>query len=171
MKVKSQIPNMFTMLNLALGILAILSIFYGRFGVSAILIITAGFLDRMDGKLARMFDVTSDFGKELDSLCDLISFGVAPAILMWNLNLMESGALGIIITVLFAVAGATRLARYNISEFEGVYIGIPITLCGGIVALMSLYSIRYNTNLSILMLAMLFLSYAMISKRIKLKKK
>ena len=171
MKVKSQIPNMFTMLNLALGILAIIAIFYGRFGVSAILIITAGFLDRMDGKLARLFDVTSDFGKELDSLCDLISFGVAPAILMWNSNLMESGALGIIITVLFAVAGATRLARYNISEFEGVYIGIPITLCGGIVALMSLYSIRYTTNLSLLMLAMLFLSYAMISKKIKLKKR
>jgi len=171
MKVKSQIPNMFTLLNLTLGVLAIISIFYNRFGVSAILIIIAGFMDRMDGKLARMFDVTSDFGKELDSLCDLISFGVAPAILMWNLNLMESGAMGIAITVIFALAGATRLARYNITEFEGVYMGIPITLCGGIVALISLYSIRYTTNLTLVMITMLFLSYAMISKRIKLKKR
>ena len=171
MKVKSQIPNLFTLLNLTLGVLAIISIFYGRFGVSAILIIIAGFLDRMDGKLARMFDVVSDFGKELDSLCDLISFGVAPAILMWNLHLMEAGATGIAITVIFALAGATRLARYNITEFEGFYMGIPITLCGGIVALMALYSTRYTTSLPLVMITMLFLSYAMISKRIKLKKR
>lgn len=171
MKLKNQIPNMFTLSNLALGILAIISIFYRHFEISALLIIVAGFLDRMDGKLARKFDVTSDFGKELDSLCDLISFGVAPAILMWNINFMQSGALGIIITVLFSVAGATRLARYNIAEFEGVYIGIPITLCGGIVALLSLYSTRYTMNLSLVMLTMLFLSYAMVSKKIKLKKR
>ncbi len=171
MKVKSQIPNMFTLLNLALGILAIISIFYGHFDVSAVLIIGAGFLDRMDGKLARKFDVASEFGKELDSLCDLISFGVAPAILMWNINFMEAGALGIIITVLFSIAGATRLARYNIAEFEGFYLGIPITLCGGIVALLSLYSVRYNTNMALAMFTMLFLSYAMVSKKIKLKKR
>lgn len=171
MKVKSQIPNFFTLLNLASGVLAIISIFYERYGVSAILIIVAGFLDRMDGKLARMLDEVSDFGKELDSLCDLISFGVAPAILIWSLSLMETGVIGIVITIIFALAGATRLARYNISEFEGAYIGIPITICGGIVALIALYSTMYDTNLTLVMLTMLFLSYAMISKRIKLKKR
>lgn len=171
MRYKSQIPNMFTLLNLTLGILAIISIFYEQYGASAILIITAGMLDRMDGKLARKFDVVSDFGKELDSLCDLISFGVAPAILMWNLNLMETGAKGILITLIFALCGTVRLARYNVMEFEGVYVGIPITMCGGLVALMALYSTKYVANLDFMLIAMLFLSYAMVSKKIKLRKR
>ncbi|SHJ06429.1 CDP-diacylglycerol--serine O-phosphatidyltransferase [Geosporobacter subterraneus DSM 17957] len=171
MKYKCHIPNLFTLLNLAMGILAIISVFYDQYGTSAFLIITAGVLDRLDGQLARKLNVVSDFGKELDSLCDLISFGVAPAILMWHLNLMETGALGIAATVLFAVCGASRLARYNITEFEGVYMGIPITLCGGIVALMSLYSTRFTTSMPFMLVSMLFLSYAMVSKRIKLKKR
>ncbi|MFZ5965637.1 MAG: CDP-diacylglycerol--serine O-phosphatidyltransferase [Bacillota bacterium] len=171
MKYKSQIPNIFTLLNLSMGLLAIISVFYDQYATSASLIIIAGFLDRFDGKLARMLDVVSDFGKELDSLCDLISFGVAPAILMWHLNLMETGALGIAITLIFALCGAFRLARYNITDFEGVYLGIPITLCGGLVALLSLYSIRFATNLPIILGAMLFLSYAMVSKRIRLRKR
>ncbi|MEW9123677.1 MAG: CDP-diacylglycerol--serine O-phosphatidyltransferase [Thermotaleaceae bacterium] len=171
MKYKSQIPNMFTFLNLAMGILAIISVFYDQYGTSAFLIITAGVLDRMDGQLARKLNVVSDFGKELDSLCDLISFGVAPAILMWHLNLMETGALGIATTVLFALCGAFRLAKYNITEFEGVYMGIPITICGGLVALISLYSTRFATSMPLMVIAMLFLSYAMVTKKIKLKKR
>ncbi|QEK11754.1 CDP-diacylglycerol--serine O-phosphatidyltransferase [Crassaminicella thermophila] len=171
MKYKSQIPNLFTLLNLSLGILAIILIFYEQYGVSSILIILAGMLDRMDGKLARKFDVVSDFGKELDSLCDLISFGVAPAILMWNLNLMETGDIGIVVTLIFVLCGTIRLARYNIMEFDGVYMGIPITLCGGLVALMSLYSTKFVANLNFILVTMLFLSYAMVSKKIKLRKR
>jgi CDP-diacylglycerol--serine O-phosphatidyltransferase len=171
MKYKSQIPNIFTFLNLSFGILAIIAVFYDQYGTSAWLIICAGVLDRMDGQLARKLNAVSDFGKELDSLCDLISFGVAPAILMWHLNLMGTGALGIGITLMFALCGAFRLARYNIAEFEGVYMGIPITICGGLVALMSLYSTRYVTSLPILFVTMIFLSYAMVSKRIKLRKR
>lgn len=171
MKYKRLIPNIFTLLNLTLGILAIISIFYDQYRISASLIIVAGMLDRMDGKLARKLDVVSDFGKELDSLCDLISFGVAPALLMWHLNLMETGAMGIAITLLFALCGTVRLARYNIMEFEGVYMGIPITLCGGIVALMSLYSTKFVTSLNVIFLSMLFLSYAMVSKKIKVRKR
>jgi CDP-diacylglycerol--serine O-phosphatidyltransferase len=171
MKIKNYIPNIFTLLNLILGILAILCIFYDQYGASSMLIMIAALFDRMDGKIARKLDAVSDFGKELDSLCDLISFGIAPALLMWNLNLMETGAIGVAITVLFALCGTIRLARYNIDEFEGVYIGIPITICGGIVALMSLYSTKFTTNLSFILLAMLFLSYAMISKKIRLRKR
>lgn len=162
---------MFTLLNLTLGILAIIEIFYEYYGVSAMLIIVAGMLDRMDGQLARKLDVVSDFGKELDSLCDLISFGVAPALLMWHLNLMETGVIGIATTLIFAICGTVRLARFNIMEFEGIYMGIPITACGGLVALMSLYSTKYATSLPMILVTMLFLSYAMVSKRIKMKKR
>ncbi|MCT4620012.1 MAG: CDP-diacylglycerol--serine O-phosphatidyltransferase [Marinisporobacter sp.] len=170
-KYKKQIPNMFTLFNLTLGILAILSIFNEGYVLSATLIIIAGMMDRMDGKLARKLDVVSEFGKELDSLCDLISFGVAPALLMWHLNLMETGDIGIIVTLVFVLCGTVRLARYNIMEFEGVYMGIPITLCGGLVAVISLYSTRFGTNLYFMLVSMLFLSYAMVSKKIKLKKR
>ncbi|WP_026478737.1 CDP-diacylglycerol--serine O-phosphatidyltransferase [Alkaliphilus transvaalensis] len=171
MKVKAHIPNMFTYFNLTLGILAIISILGEAYSLSASLILLAAFMDRFDGKLARKLDVESEFGKELDSLCDLISFGVAPAILIWSFQLAHVGVFGMVIIILFALCGAYRLAKFNIVEFEGVYMGIPITLSGGIVALMTLYSTKYPTNIYFIVIMMLFLSYSMISKRIKLKKR
>ncbi len=171
MKVKAHIPNMFTYFNLTLGILAIISILGEAYAVSALLILLAAFMDRFDGKLARKFDVESDFGKELDSLCDLISFGVAPAILIWSYQLAHFGIFGTGIIIIFALCGAYRLAKFNIVEFDGFYMGVPITMCGGIVALMTLYSINYPTNIYFIGMMMIFLSYSMISKKIKLKKR
>ncbi|SNS74168.1 CDP-diacylglycerol---serine O-phosphatidyltransferase [Anaerovirgula multivorans] len=171
MKVKAHIPNMFTFLNLTLGILAIVSIINESYTISAVLILLAAFMDRFDGQLARKLDVESELGKELDSLCDLISFGVAPAVLIWSFLLVDFGVIGIGIMVIFAVSGAYRLARYNIMEFEGVYMGIPITMCGGILALITLYSINYEINTHFIGMMVLFLSYSMVSKRIKLKKR
>jgi len=171
MKIKDSIPNLFTLLNLSLGILAILYIFDMDYYRSALLILLAALLDRFDGVLARKFNATTNLGKELDSLCDLISFGVAPSVLIWHIQLVEFGAIGVIITILFAVSGAYRLARYNVTEFKGVYIGIPITISGGIVALTCLYIIRYNLNIYFLALLMLFLTYGMVSTRIRLKKR
>ncbi|MDK2919373.1 MAG: CDP-diacylglycerol---serine O-phosphatidyltransferase [Candidatus Petromonas sp.] len=171
MKYKEQIPNLFTSINLVMGIMAIIFMFSDRYLEASLLILVAVFLDRMDGNIARKLDVVSDFGKELDSLCDLISFGVAPSLLIWNIFLENSGLLGIVITLLFALAGAFRLARYNITEFDGFYTGIPITICGGLVALISLVLINHKANINLIMLFMLFLSYAMISKRIRLKKR
>ncbi|ABW18279.1 CDP-diacylglycerol--serine O-phosphatidyltransferase [Alkaliphilus oremlandii] len=171
MKVKSHIPNIFTLFNLSLGVLSIINILAENYYVAALFILLAALTDRFDGSLARRFDVESDLGKELDSLCDLISFGVAPAILVWANHLIGYGIIGMIITVLFPVAGAYRLARYNVTEFAGVYIGIPITIAGGIVALANLYSINYNVNIYFFIFIMVFLSYAMVSQKIRLKKR
>ncbi|WP_425449761.1 CDP-diacylglycerol--serine O-phosphatidyltransferase [Dethiothermospora halolimnae] len=171
MNIKNNIPNLFTLLNLSLGILAILYIFDSQHYISSLLILLAALFDRFDGKLARRFNATTSLGKELDSLCDLISFGVAPSILIWNIELIKLGIIGVIITILFAVAGAYRLAKYNITDFEGVYVGFPITLTGGIVTLAALYTIRYNINMYFLSSLMLFLSYSMISTKIKLRKR
>lgn len=171
MGVKAHIPNMFTFLNLIFGILAIINILQEDYVGASLLILLAAFMDRFDGTLARKFDVESDFGKELDSLCDLISFGVAPAVLIWSFQLGDLGYFGLGAILLFAVCGAYRLARYNIMEFEGVYMGIPITMCGGIVALMTLYSINYRSNSYVVSVIMILLSYSMITKRIKLKKR
>lgn len=171
MNIKNNLPNMFTLFNLSLGVLSILFIFSEKYDISALLILLAALFDRFDGKLARRFDAITDLGKELDSLCDLISFGVAPTILIWNIKLIDIGVIGIIITILYAVSGAYRLARYNCAEFDGVYYGIPITLSGGIISLVVLYSINYKSNNYLLAILMLLLSYTMISKRIRLKKR
>ena len=171
MRVKAQLPNMLTYLNLTLGLLAIVCIISEQYALSAMLIILAAFMDRLDGQLARKLDVESEFGKELDSLCDLISFGVAPAILMWSFHMADIGVIGFFVVALFAISGAYRLAFFNITEFDGFYMGIPITLCGGIVALMALYSVNYATNIYVLGFIMLALSYAMVSKRIRLRKR
>lgn len=171
MRVKAHIPNMFTLFNLSLGIISIINILAGDYFLAALCIILAALMDRFDGSLARRFDVESDLGKELDSLCDLISFGVAPAILVWAHHLIDYGILGMLVIVLFPIAGAYRLARYNVTEFAGVYVGIPITISGGIVALVNLYSINYRVNNYFLVIMMLFLSYSMVTQRIKLKKR
>ncbi len=171
MRVKSHIPNMFTLFNLSLGVLSIINILAENYFLAALLILLAALMDRFDGKLARKFDAESDLGKELDSLCDLISFGVAPAILIWASHLIDYGVIGMAIIILFPIAGAYRLARYNVTEFEGVYMGIPITVSGGIVALVNLYSMNYNTSTYFLIFMMMFLSYSMVSQRIKLKKR
>jgi CDP-diacylglycerol--serine O-phosphatidyltransferase len=108
----------------------------------SILIIIAGILDRYDGKIARKLDVTSDFGKELDSLSDLVSFGLAPSLIAWHLGLRDLGWIGIVIALLFLSAGAYRLARFNIvAEPTIEYTGIPITIAG---SLLSLYTIYVN---------------------------
>ncbi len=171
MKVKAHIPNMFTLFNLSLGVLSIINILGENYFLAALCIIAAALMDRFDGSLARKFDAESDLGKELDSLCDLISFGVAPAILVWASHLVEYGAIGMVITILFPIAGAYRLARYNVTEFSGVYIGIPITISGGIVALINLYSINYNVSNYFFIFIMIFFSYAMVTQKIRLKKR
>ncbi|WP_026895963.1 CDP-diacylglycerol--serine O-phosphatidyltransferase [Clostridiisalibacter paucivorans] len=171
MKIKDYIPNFFTLLNLTFGVLAIIYIFYGNYYMSSLLILIAALSDRFDGKLARKFEATSCIGKELDSLCDLISFGVAPTVLVWNMRLIDIGVIGIIITVLYTISGAYRLARYNTMEFDGIYYGVPITMAGGIIAIVALYNIKYNINIYALSSLMLLLSYAMISTKIKLKKR
>lgn len=83
----------------------------------------------------------------------------------------DIGILGFFVVALFAISGAYRLAFFNITDFDGFYMGIPITLCGGIVAVMALYSVNYATNIYVLGFIMLALSYAMVSKRIRLRKR
>ncbi len=168
---KTHLPNVLTFGNLSLGILAILSVFSEDYTLSSILIILAAFMDRFDGQLARKLDVESEIGKQLDSLSDLISFGVAPAILIWSYSLQTFGFIGIIIIVLFAVSGAYRLAKFNVTDFAGTFSGIPITLAGGFVALMTLYAINYSMHDYVVLIIVPLLSYSMVSKKIHLKKK
>jgi CDP-diacylglycerol--serine O-phosphatidyltransferase len=108
----------------------------GRFTLAAAAILLATVLDRMDGDLARRLGVSSEFGKELDSLADLVSFGVAPAILAYASVLDETlGIAGLIIALTFITCGAIRLARFNVLNITDHFVGVPITVAGGLMAI------------------------------------
>lgn len=176
---KSCIPNVFTFINLSCGILSILSVMDEKYTLASIFILLAGLVDRYDGRVARFLDVSSDLGKELDSLADLVSFGVAPSILIYTLFELGGpgilGIIGLIILLAFPICGAFRLARYNTAQFDGVFTGIPITIVGCFMALFSLLLILFNVNLDstfliyLTIILMIAGSYLMVSK-IHLKK-
>lgn len=137
---RAWVPSLFTSLNLVFGMLSIFSTFEGRYNSAAIFIILALVADGLDGRVARAMGVSSDFGKELDSLCDLGSFGVAPGILIYELALRDLGIVGQLAAIAFAVCGALRLARFNISTdvVKGYFMGMPIPSGGCIVATFAL---------------------------------
>ena len=116
-------------MNLFSGFMALTQILDGRFVQACWLIVLAGFFDALDGMMARLTNGESLFGVELDSLSDIVSFGVAPAYLVYAFGLKGSGMLGLVVASLPAICGAVRLARYNI-QFEGIkkdyFIGLPI---------------------------------------------
>lgn len=170
---RAYIPNSFTFINLSLGICSILSTMEGNYKLASIFILLAGLVDRYDGRIARLLSASSELGKELDSLADLVSFGVAPAILSFLLfNFKDVGPtslIGLTILLIFPICGAFRLARYNVSNFDGVFAGVPITIAGCFMALFILLTINTNLSAVVPMLLMIVFSYLMVSN-FKLKK-
>lgn len=172
---KSCIPNLFTFINLSCGIVSILSVMNENYAMASIFILLAGLVDRYDGRVARFLQVSSDLGKELDSLADLVSFGVAPSILTYTLyelsNLGPKGLIGYIILIIFPICGAFRLARYNTATFDGVFTGVPITIVGCFMALFNLLISEFNVSIPafVIVIMMIIGSYLMVST-IKLKK-
>jgi len=136
------IPNSLTALSLLLGLGSIVTAQIGELEFAAWLIVWCGLLDTMDGIAARLLKATSSFGAEFDSMADLISFGVAPGVLVFNAGLqiagveVESGQFWVLLAAcgVFVLAGAMRLARFNLTSSEprtGWFAGIPITAAGG----------------------------------------
>ena len=111
------VPNMFTVLSLCAGLTSIRYALDHRFELAVILIMVAGVLDGLDGRSARLLKITSKLGAELDSLADFLSFGVAPAILVYLWSLNQVKAFGWALALLFATCCALRLARFN-TELE-----------------------------------------------------
>lgn len=170
---RAYIPNAFTFINLSLGIFSILSTIEGNYALASTFILLAGLVDRYDGRIARFLNASSELGKELDSLADLVSFGVAPSILSFLLfNFKDVGntsIIGFIVLITFPICGAFRLARYNVSTFDGVFAGVPITIAGCFMALFVLLTLRVKISAVIPMLLMIVFSYLMVSN-FKLKK-
>lgn len=133
---RSLIPNMLTSLNLVLGMGSIMATLQEKFFWAGMFIVLAMVADGLDGRVARFFNASSEFGKELDSLCDLVSFGVAPAILSYTFLLKDFGYWGYFAAIMFATCGALRLARFNVntSVVKGYFMGLPIPAGGCLLA-------------------------------------
>lgn len=160
--VTKRAANFITFLNIMFGSTAILYTINGNYKVAALLILAAVVMDGLDGRVARRLQTSSDLGKELDSLCDIVSFGVAPAVLLYSQVLAGNyGFIGLAAFLLFIICGAYRLARFNVLNISEYFLGLPITIAGGLLALLSLLA-AYLPPLIILFL-ILVLSLFMIS--------
>jgi CDP-diacylglycerol---serine O-phosphatidyltransferase len=170
---KSFIPNVFTFINLSCGIISILYTFSQNYLFACFFILIAALVDRYDGRVARWLNVSSELGKELDSLADLVSFGVAPSILtflMYELNNVgPGGIIGIIVLLAFPICGAYRLARYNTSTFDGIFTGVPITIAGSFIAIFVFFTINRQISPWIPIALLIIGAYLMVST-FKLKK-
>jgi CDP-diacylglycerol--serine O-phosphatidyltransferase len=142
LKIRYTIPNSVTALSLVLGLSSIVSTQFGNIEFAAWLIVWCGLLDTLDGMVARLLKATSSFGAEFDSMSDLISFGVAPSMLVLNAGIelggveVGSGQFWVLAVSCgaFALAGAMRLARFNLANDKpstGWFTGVPITVAGG----------------------------------------
>ncbi|MCP3810566.1 CDP-diacylglycerol--serine O-phosphatidyltransferase [Paenibacillus sp. Lou8.1] len=161
--ITKSIPNMCTLGNLFLGMIAILLAVDGKYSLAAIMVIVAMLLDGLDGRMARVLNAQSEFGKELDSLSDMISFGVAPAVIMYMVAFHDANsALAWTVTAIFPMCGALRLARFNVRPgVPGYFTGLPIPAAGGVLATLSLF--HNDISLLYMSIAMLLVSYLMVS--------
>ncbi|PZT54846.1 CDP-diacylglycerol--serine O-phosphatidyltransferase [Paenibacillus silvae] len=157
------IPNLFTLGNLFLGMLAILLAINEKYSLAAIMVIIAMLLDGLDGRVARALNAQSEFGKELDSLSDMVSFGAAPALIIFMVSFQDATPiLAWIATAAFPICGAIRLARFNVRPgIPGYFTGLPIPAAGGVLATLSLF--HKDIGPISMMIATLLLSYLMVS--------
>ena len=142
-KARMILPNAITLIGVCIGLTSIKFAIDGKFVIAIIAILFAGLMDALDGRIARLIKGTSKMGKELDSLGDVISFGVAPALIMYFWNLQFLDKLGWFICLIYVVCVALRLARFNINSEDSpswkdnFFEGMP-SPAGGIVVLMPL---------------------------------
>ncbi len=169
---RSVIPNLFTSMNMFAGFLSILNTGQGRYINAAWLIIIAGIFDALDGVMARLTKSSSELGVELDSLSDLVSFGVAPAYLIYSTYLHDFNTIGIFISSFIMLAGGFRLARYNIqlvgfekTSFKGLPIPISAITISGFVLIYYHKSSGFEPPYSFYIIPLIILlSLLMVSK-------
>ncbi|MET0606066.1 MAG: phosphatidylcholine/phosphatidylserine synthase [Beijerinckiaceae bacterium] len=140
------IPNMITLLAICSGLTAVRLSIEGKFDLAVAAVVIAAILDAIDGRVARMLKGTSKFGAELDSLCDFVNFGCVPALMLFFLSFKELGNVGWIAVLLFAIASALRLARFNVmldvpdkpAFTKDFFTGIPAP-AGALCAMLPIY--------------------------------
>lgn len=132
------LPNLFTTGNLLFGYFSILKAMDGEFVIASAAILLASIFDVLDGRVARLTNAASAFGVQYDSLCDLVSFGLAPAILVYQYSLGGLGRIAWAICFMYVVCGALRLARFNVQAHLGEnldsFVGLPIPAAAGLLS-------------------------------------
>lgn len=163
------LPNLITTMNMFFGFLALVQAIKGEFLFAAYAIVAAAVFDLLDGRVARMTRSQSKFGAEYDSLCDLVSFGVAPGMMLYLWALQPFGRLGWLVSFLFTACGALRLARFNVQAtvIEKAYFqGLPIPMAAGIVAssVLAFNDLGWDPAGSVILLLMtILLAFVMVS--------
>jgi len=163
------LPNAITLCGMFAGFFSIIASLNGKFTLAAWAIILAGVFDGLDGWVARMTNTSSRFGVELDSLADVISFGVAPAVLSLTWALSPFGRVGWAVAFLFTACGALRLARFNVqkeTEEKKTFTGMPIPAAAGVVSAMVIFydNMQWVPERSYFILAIVILiSFLMVS--------
>lgn len=156
------VPNMITSGSVLCGIFSLILTYERHFVPSALVLIMAVFFDYMDGKVARSLGGSSAFGEELDSLADSLSFGAAPAFLIYARYIgLAGGTYGAIAAAFFALCGVLRLARFNVMHVTGPFQGLPIPAAGMCLASLVIGDVPLTPRLAII--AMIALGALMIS--------
>lgn len=153
------LPNLLTSASIFSGVFSIINATQHNFTKAAWLILLALVFDGLDGRVARLTNSCSKFGVEFDSLADIVSFGVAPAVLLYLFAGVEYGRFGIVVTALYVIFGAIRLARFNVmsaSAEPSVFIGVPIPTAAVFISLLVLLFEKYpelNSGVALLVVA------------------
>lgn len=145
------LPNMLTTISMFLGFLAMVWATQGRFERAGLAILVSALMDGLDGKVARLTNTASEFGVQYDSLADLVAFGVAPAILLWQWQLSTFGRAGLAAAFIYAACGALRLARFNVAAVQTskrFFIGLPIPAGGCVVVTLVFFTSALPASMS-----------------------
>lgn len=163
------LPNTFTALNMACGFYSIILGWRGEFYPAAMLLLLGAIFDSVDGRVARMTHTQSSFGEQFDSISDVITFGAAPAFLVYNKFFFDLGRIGLVTSFLFLLCGALRLARFNANidkVSSDFFQGLPIPSGALALAGLVLFSLEFeqiNMFSPFLIIYVLFFSFLMIS--------
>ncbi|UCD56484.1 MAG: CDP-diacylglycerol--serine O-phosphatidyltransferase, partial [Candidatus Hydrogenedentota bacterium] len=161
------LPSLLTIGNMYCGLLSIVYTINGVFELAAWMILLALLFDGSDGHIARLTKSTSNFGKELDSLADVVTFGVAPAVLVYRSILYNFQHIGIFLVTVYAITGALRLARYNTQSGPAVksFTGLPVPGAGCLIASFVLLKLKYDHAFlyNYLALFIVLLAFLMVS--------
>jgi len=162
------LPSLFTTGNLFCGFYAIIRCFNGDFERAAYAIIFAGIFDLLDGRVARMTKTQSHFGVEYDSIADVVSFGLAPAILAYTWGLESFQRLGWVGAFFFVACGALRLARFNAGGEEqpkSYFVGLPIPAAANLIAtlVIAYYEFRFSHHEGLMLFLIFTLGFLMVS--------
>ena len=161
------IPSLFTVANIFCGFLSIVASSRGQYERASILILIAIFADVLDGRIARLTGTVTQFGEEFDSLADVTSFGVAPALLAFQWGLWEVPRVGMAVAFLYLVAGSIRLARFSAKDSDSLdFIGLPIPAGAGSIAMLVLTSptpVTHPAFIPVVVAFVLGLSLLMVS--------